>query len=42
MGNEKFKPLIERYSLLKTLPRKELANPPDHIPFYHKEAYGEE
>lgn len=42
MGNEKFKPLIEKYSLLKTLPKNELLNSPDHIPFYSSEAYGQE
>lgn len=42
MGSEKFKPLIEKYSLLKTLPRKQLINPEDHIPLYSNKAYGDE
>jgi hypothetical protein len=40
MGREKFMPLIEEYSLLKTVPTGQLINPPDHSPFYEKRAYG--
>jgi len=40
MGREKFMPLIVKYSLLKTLPRDELLNPPDHISLYDKKALG--
>jgi len=39
-GSEKFKPLIEKYSLLKTVPRNHLLNPPDHLPLYAEGAYG--
>ena len=39
IGCEKFKPLIEKYSLLKTVPEKELINPHDHTPLYGKNAY---
>ena len=41
MGAEKFKPLIEDYSLLKTVPRNELINPPDHLPLFDDDAYGQ-
>jgi hypothetical protein len=40
MGSEKFKPFIEEYSLLKTVPKKELINPPDHLPLFEDGAYG--
>lgn len=40
MGSEKFKPLVEEYSLLKTIPRKELINPHDHLPLFNDSAYG--
>ncbi len=40
MGSEKFKPLVEKYALLKTVPRKELINPPDHLPLFHDSAFG--
>ena len=39
MGAEKFKPLIEEYSLLKTVPRNELINPPVHLPLFDNGAY---
>ena len=42
MGREKFKPLIEEYSLLKTLPKKELLNPSEQIKLYGNNAYGDE
>lgn len=42
LGRDKFKPLIEKYSLLKTVPRKHLINSPDHLPLYEKSAYGDE
>jgi hypothetical protein len=38
-GNKKFKPLIEKYSLLKTLPNNALLNSTDHIQFYKNSAY---
>lgn len=41
MGREKFKPLIEEYSLLKTVPRKVLLNPSDHLSLYSGKAYGD-
>ena len=41
VGRDKFKPYIEKYSLLKTLPKKELLNPSDHLLYYKKIAYGE-
>jgi hypothetical protein len=34
MGNEKFKPLLEEYSLLKSVPKQLLIEPASHIPFY--------
>lgn len=40
MGRDKFKPLIEKYSLLKTVPETELLNPKDHIDLYDRNAYG--
>ena len=42
LGRDKFKPLIERYALLKSVPRKHLLNSPDHLPLYEKSAYGDE
>ena len=39
MGFEKFKPFIEKYSLLKTVPKNALINPPDHLPLYDNAAY---
>lgn len=39
LGVDKFKPLIERYSLLKTVPRNELLNPDEHLKLYEPEAY---
>ncbi len=41
LGREKFKPLIEEYALLKTVPRKRLLNPPDHLQLYDNGAYGD-
>jgi hypothetical protein len=41
MGSEKFKPLIEEYSILKTVPKKELLNPQVHLSLYSKSAYGD-
>ena len=42
MGREKFVPLIEKYSLLKTVPKNALLNPSDHLLLYDKSAYGEQ
>lgn len=42
MGREKFKPLIEKYSLLKTVPKAELISPQDHTDLYDRSAYGNE
>lgn len=39
MGRQKFKPCIEKYSLLKNLPQELLTNPRDQIGLYSKEAY---
>jgi Putative phage abortive infection protein len=39
-GREKFKPLVERYALLKTVPR-ELLLEADHLALYDAAAYGE-
>jgi hypothetical protein len=39
LGREKFKPLVEKYSLLKTLPRAKLLNPTDHERLYDASAY---
>jgi len=39
MGSEKFKPLIEKYALLKNMPKNLLINPPDHEHLYSKSAY---
>jgi hypothetical protein len=39
MGNEKFKPLIEEFSLLKNLPTKLLVDPKNHLSFYSAKAY---
>ena len=41
MGREKFKPLIEKYSLLKTVPKKALIHAPDEFPLYELSAFGE-
>jgi hypothetical protein len=41
IGKEKFKPLVEKYSLLKTLPKQMLFNPPDHLPLYKGGVIGE-
>jgi hypothetical protein len=39
MGNEKFKPLVERYALLKMVPRHELLNPDAHVALYLPSAH---
>lgn len=39
MGNEKFKPLIEKYALFKNMPKNLLINPSDHVKLYEKPAY---
>ena len=38
LGEEKFKPLVERYALLKNLPKSLLINP-EHAGFYLRSAY---
>jgi hypothetical protein len=38
LGRDKFKPLIEKYALLKNLPRNELLDPA-HIALYNGGAY---
>lgn len=40
MGNEKFKPLIEKYGLLKTLSDDMLCNKETHKGFYNDSAFG--
>lgn len=40
-GSEKFKPLVERYALLKSLPVEQLVNK-EHSDFYHPSAFGED
>jgi hypothetical protein len=40
LGSEKFKPLLQQYALLKTLPRDQLFNPTDHVSLYETPAYG--
>lgn len=40
LGNEKFKPLIEEFALLKTLPKKELFQSEMHPKLYVNSAYG--
>jgi hypothetical protein len=42
MGREKFKPLIEKYALLKTMPRNELLEPAAESGLYDPGAYGEQ
>ncbi len=39
-GREKFKPLIEKYSLLKTVQKDKLIDP-NHVRLYSESAYGE-
>lgn len=39
-GQEKFRPLVERYALLKTLHQEELLDP-SHVALYGPEAYGD-
>lgn len=41
LGSEKFKPLIEEYALLKTLPRDLLFSPNEHPRLYSVRAYGQ-
>jgi hypothetical protein len=41
LGDEKFKPMIERYALLKMVPRHELVNRQAHPALYQPPAYGE-
>jgi hypothetical protein len=41
-GIEKFKPLVEKYSLLNNLPPTELINPEKDMKLFRKEAYGTE
>lgn len=38
LGNEKFKPLVEKYTLLKTVPKKALFSQ-DHLELYEKSAF---
>ncbi|MBU1237974.1 MAG: putative phage abortive infection protein [Gammaproteobacteria bacterium] len=40
LGSQKFKPLVEEYSLLKTLPRESLLAPLEHSAMYADSAYG--
>lgn len=45
LGKDKFKPLIERYALLKNIPKGKLANSvlkheSDHVQYYEKNAFG--
>lgn len=40
LGNEKFKPLIEEYSLLKNMPKNLLLNLSEHEGLYDEKAYG--
>ncbi|MBU1233291.1 MAG: putative phage abortive infection protein [Proteobacteria bacterium] len=39
MGNEKFKPLLEEYALLKSVSRQLLIEPESHILFYDQSAF---
>jgi hypothetical protein len=39
LGNEKFKPLIEKYALLKNMPQDLLINPAEHLKLYIETAY---
>lgn len=41
LGNEKFKPLVEEYALLKTLPCEHLFAPEAHPSIYSEGAYGQ-
>lgn len=38
---QRFKPLIEKYELLENIDIATLRSPPDHLPLYKDEAYGE-
>jgi len=39
LGRDKFKPYIEKYSLLKNMPKKLLLDPSEHINLYAESAY---
>ncbi|MCK6429690.1 MAG: putative phage abortive infection protein [Burkholderiaceae bacterium] len=39
LGREKFKPLVEEFALLKTLPRQLLENPSAQVPLFRDSAY---
>ncbi len=41
MGREKFKPMVEKYALLKNMPRDRLLSP-SHISWFELDAYGKE
>jgi len=41
-GIEKFKPLVEEFSLLENMPQELLLNPSHHLPLYAKTAYGDD
>ena len=41
-GNEKFKPLVEKYALLKNMPKRDdFLIEPRHKKFYRRSAFGE-
>ncbi|MCG7964865.1 MAG: putative phage abortive infection protein [Candidatus Thiodiazotropha taylori] len=40
LGAEKFKPLVEKYALLKNMPKSLLINQDDHKSLYEKSAFG--
>lgn len=42
LGQNKFKPLVEEFSLLENMPQSELIAREFHIDFYHSSAYGED
>jgi hypothetical protein len=39
LGREKFKPLIEKYSLLKNVPKNEILNSSEHLSLFSSSAY---
>ena len=41
-GRDKFKPLIEKYALLETVPRGKLLIPDVHLDLYQESAYGDQ
>ncbi|MCC7037372.1 MAG: putative phage abortive infection protein [Alphaproteobacteria bacterium] len=41
LGRDKFKPLVEKYALLKNIDRSLLLNPEEHAKLYSPAAYGE-